>query len=367
MRVSNGIEIREADESRLEEARADGFVPLVSVTNGQETREVHPDKLALAEADGFYADNGALDTAVDAARGAAQGVTLGFGDELAGANESLAYAADSHPLATAASLMNPGTAGKTISEAVTNFILAQKNTEGAREAYVSGRDSERASNRRARERSPVAYGGGQLAGAGATSLATGGGAAALTGAGAAEGLGSSDADLLEGDVLEAGKDAVLGGAAGLAAAGAGKAIGSVAGRGKPAARALDPYLPAHEQVEPGMVRKGAELVGRAGEKVGDFFNNAGDLTKSAFSLVTAGKSNAIQGAARVAEKIPDIVEKGATISLETIERLAPQLGRFGSVLMQAAQRGGNALATTNFLLQQTEPEYQEALKKLNEN
>lgn len=367
MRVSNGIETLEVDESRLAEAEADGFKPLVRVSNGSDVREVHPDDLALAEADGFRAEGGVLETAGDLARGVVQGESLGFGDELKGANDALAYGADESPVVTALSAMSPAGMGKNVSEMVMNHILGRKNGSDTIQTYEKSRDAERTANREARTRSPVAYNAGQVGGAVATSVIPGGGAAKLAATGAAEGLGASEADLLEGDVVGAARDTAIGGATGLAFAGAGKIAGKLAGKLTPAVkpeRFADPYLPVQEA--PAVGAKAAQFVGNAGKKVGEFFEGLGSVPKAAMSVATGGKSNMINRAAKIAERAPELVKKGALISAETIDMLAPQLGKFGPILVEAAQRGGNSLATTNFLLQQTDPEYQEALKNLNE-
>lgn len=134
-------------------------------------------------------------------RGALQGVTMGFSDEIAGAVRSLFGGKD----------------------------------------YRREREKERSANTQASEQHPYLYGGAELAaglatpipGAGAVKAAGTGakllkaaGSAAL--AGGAAGLGSSTADLTKGDFHGAINDtvsnALLGGAIGLAGAGLGKAV-----------------------------------------------------------------------------------------------------------------------------------------------
>lgn len=131
-------------------------------------------------------------------RGGAQGITLGFGDEIAGAIGSLF-------------------GGK---------------------SYRSGRDENRAGNKAAQEANPLLYGGAELAAGLATpipglgaakagaGLAVHAGKAAL--AGGIAGLGSSEADLTRGDFRGAVNDtvsnALLGGAIGLAGGGIGKLV-----------------------------------------------------------------------------------------------------------------------------------------------
>lgn len=126
-------------------------------------------------------------------RGALQGATLGFGDELAGLVES---------------------------------IVTDKT-------YEQARDESRAKNKAAQEAHPWLYGGGELAGGAATALIPGVGAAGGLGkaiaTGAAAGLGSSEADLTKGEVGQAVADTAIGGALGGLAHGAGKAIGGLVG------------------------------------------------------------------------------------------------------------------------------------------
>lgn len=126
-------------------------------------------------------------------RGALQGATLGFSDELAGVIES---------------------------------VVTDKT-------YEQARDESRSKNKAAQEAHPWLYGGGELAGGAATALVPGLGAAGGLGkavaTGAAAGLGSSDADLTKGEFGKAAVDTAVGGAAGLAAHGAGKAIGGLVG------------------------------------------------------------------------------------------------------------------------------------------
>lgn len=56
-----------------------------------------------------------------------------------------------------------------------------------------------------------------------------------------------------------------------------------------------------------------------------------------------------------------------TMRLDDIAKNAPQkLGKFGRVMQDAAQRGSQAVAVTNFILQQNNPEYREQLRKLEE-
>jgi hypothetical protein len=66
IKVSNGKDTFEVDEHKLDEAKADGFVPTVKVTNGKDVHDVHPNDLHMAEADGYSPidsdESGFLDT-----------------------------------------------------------------------------------------------------------------------------------------------------------------------------------------------------------------------------------------------------------------------------------------------------------------
>lgn len=140
------------------------------------------------------------------ARGAAQGISLGFADELAGVVESAMSA----------------------------------------KSYRQARDESRANYARAQEDNPITYGAGELGGGVATALLPVGvasmaarglaGAAAL---GGAAGAGMSEADLTEGDVGGLARDTALGAGAGALTHGAltlaGKAARAVAPRARAAA------------------------------------------------------------------------------------------------------------------------------------
>ncbi len=133
-------------------------------------------------------------------RGVKQGVTMGFGDEIAGALES---------------------------------AFSDKT-------YKQARDEARASDKAAQEAHPWLYGGGNLAGGAATmlipglnvakgaTLAASAGRAAL--AGGIAGLGGSDAEDLGGIVKDTAVGAALGGAAGAAGHGIGKWLAAAPGR-----------------------------------------------------------------------------------------------------------------------------------------
>lgn len=142
-------------------------------------------------------------------RGAAQGATLGFADELAGAGE-----------------------------AAGDVIKHPSDFSNLIELYKKHRDESRANFEAAKKTNPKTYMAGELGGGAAAMLTPGlgalegvGGAAAL---GAAAGLGTSNADLTQGDVGTAAQDvakgAALGGVGGMAAEAASPAISSLLAR-----------------------------------------------------------------------------------------------------------------------------------------
>ena len=75
----------EVDEDKVSEAEKDGFLPVVS--NGTEEHRVSFSDLPLAAKDGYspISSIGKLESGL---RGLAQGVSMGFADEITGALES---------------------------------------------------------------------------------------------------------------------------------------------------------------------------------------------------------------------------------------------------------------------------------------
>jgi hypothetical protein len=128
---------------------------------------------------------GALESGV---RGAAQGVSLGFADEITGAGEALLdkIKGEDAPLS---------------------------------DLYAKRRDESRANYHKAEEDNPLAYGAGQVGGGAATMFVPGLGAAkgvkGLATLGGLAGLGSSEADSAAGMVMDTAKGAGLGAATGM--------------------------------------------------------------------------------------------------------------------------------------------------------
>lgn len=134
-------------------------------------------------------------------RGAAQGLSFGFADEAAG-----------------------------LGEAALDWL--KNDPQGFMDNYKKHRDESRDLYKKAETANPGTYMTGQVAGAIAPALLTAGGSTAATAAslaaqGAAQGLGSSEADLTEGDVGGALRDTAIGTGTGLVAAGAGKLLNKI--------------------------------------------------------------------------------------------------------------------------------------------
>lgn len=201
-----------------------------------------------------------------AARGAAQGATGGFGEELVAAMQTLPRWA--RALTPVGALMEPVQMMAEISSGVSPETRARAAAVDAeREArpdapdlgtrYRDVRDSERRANERARAANPKAYIAGEIGGALPSAVAMGGsgtlGALVKGGAkmGAVSGLGTSRADLTQGDVGQAATDTALGAGVGAASGVVGYALPKALGAAmRPAAR------------------KGAELLERLGLRKG---------------------------------------------------------------------------------------------------
>lgn len=145
------------------------------------------------------------------ARGAAQGATAGFQDEMAGAMRSAPGAFAMEPLGAALHYAYRKLAGDHSKDA----------------AYSAGRDDWRAGDTAASAAHPVASGISNVVGGALTLPATG--LLGTIGTGAALGLGNSEADLHKGEYAKAGLDTLIGGTGGAIAHGAGQALSGAAG------------------------------------------------------------------------------------------------------------------------------------------
>ena len=162
---------------------------------------------------------GGPSTGEAALQGFGQGASFGFSDELAGLGAEAAY------------LGTPFTpaVGPMLSDE-TAYRLFGTKTAGEH-PYARVRDMMRRENAQAQKGHPIAYAGGQLAGAVATPGPKGAGAARLAkqGAmyGALAGAGLSEADLVKGDVGGAATDTAIGAGTGAVLA---PTVGSISGR-----------------------------------------------------------------------------------------------------------------------------------------
>lgn len=287
-------------------------------------------------------DPGVLESA---GRGALQGVSLGFGDEIYGG-------------------------GKALFDALNEGDLS--DLEGR---YRSERDAVRKANAAAEEANPTAYTGGNIAGSVATSFVPGlniakaatlGGRVALgAGLGAAAGLGNSDADVTQGEVgqaaLDTAKGAALGG--GLVAGGeklVAPAARFIGGKAKDAMPVLSNAAAwtgdklAQSAAAPASEARGGLLdlgmAAASGLAMGD--PTAGILTAIGRR---AAAPYAKQGGALVANKVSELLKTDPS-----------KLGKFAAPLMEAAKRGNKSLAATQYLLQQRDPEFSQMKKQLEE-
>ena len=275
------------------------------------------------------------------ARGLAQGASMGFSDEIVGGVEALWDKA------------------------------VNGDEQSLKELYQKHRDESRAANKAASEANPVSYGAGQVGGAIGTAFVPGLGGANITklGAlGATQGLGSSEADLTEGDLSGAARDTAIGGATGLAIGGAGKAIGALGSKaGTGIKNVIDDVATApmgQAGAQMGMVARGIELGGKLGGAVNKGFDAMGDMGRSATALLTGGASLGVNAGTKVLEKAPGISQKVAGYIAPSLESIIPKMGKFSKTLSDAAARGGTALAAASWVLQQTNPEYREMYQKL---
>lgn len=137
---------------------------------------------------GFELENGGMSKLQSFGAGAAQGASLGFADEGAGAISAIPKIAES-------------------------VLSGKVNPQELLEDYRNSRDSFRKKFGEAKETNPKSYLGGELAGGAATLAVPGAPEASLANMaamGGIQGLGNSTADLTQGDVGGAAKDAAIG-------------------------------------------------------------------------------------------------------------------------------------------------------------
>lgn len=100
--------------------------------------------------------------------------------------------------------------------------------------------------------------------------------------------------------------------------------------------------------------------------------NVKDLATYGAGALTAGPIGGVAGPLlrrtvgdRAASTGAAVLDKGAKMLLdpETVGQIAPRMGQYGKILLDAANRSGAALNATHFLLGKTDPGYREALKQ----
>lgn len=109
---------------------------------------------------------------------------------------------------------------------------------------------------------------------------------------------------------------------------------------------------------PGMASQLLDKAKSAGTSMNQGFSG------SAYGKVARHLIPGAQKAADILETAPGMIQGTASLTVDTVEALAPKFGRFAGQLKEAASRSASALATTDFLLQQQEPEYQKMKKDL---
>lgn len=224
--------------------------------------------------------------------GAAQGATLGFGDEAGGVVQALG--------------------AKYLPESLGGDSQAAGRPFG--ELYRQNRDAIRGQNLAAEHAQPGAYLGGNLVGGLPSAIASGGGVAAMAALGATNALGDSTAESAGGMA----GDAVLGGAIGGVAGAAGKALGGAMGW-------LSDYA-------------GGKVAAIEGKVLGDAAKEAAAVTRTARSAA----GNAAQDAYKQLEHLRELGRLGQLSPEQTqvAQRLASELGDKAQdkLLASAAQK-----------------------------
>ena len=294
--------------------------------------DLHPSEVTPAEEPGMLEAG---------ARGLAQGATLGFGDELYGA----------------------GNAGV---QALKKGSLADLHSD-----YAKGRDEVRANNDAAKKAHPYAYGAGELAGSAVPLAASGASVPALAATGAVGAVGNSDSS----DPATLAKQAAMGGAmTGAAGAAMGAAAQSPVGKyiGDRLSGAAENFAttPLFNKVADAtnIVGKTKGLVGKlAGSGIlPESIQPAADAVSGAAGRMAAYKSplapiQAVSDASRGMSFLQDGVAKALDLTEGQFSRISKT--PYFQSLKNAVENGGpTAAATTHYILQQTDPKYQELLK-----
>lgn len=235
--------------------------------------------------------------AESAARGAAQGASFGFIDEVTGGAQ--AFADDiKRGISADAPVAKYDNFGR-----ITN--LDEINRGGT---YEKRRDESRAAYKEAQKANPVAYGAGEIVGGVASGIAIPGGSANTlksamkTGAafGAAQGAGSSEADSLGGVLRDSATGALVGAGGGAVGYGAIKAGGAVADKVRP------------------VIEKGKTYLGENFKNIGELaaFKSSGATLKDWRAARKTGEANKVgrfmlDSELKVGDTVDDVAEKFA--------------------------------------------------------
>jgi hypothetical protein len=270
------------------------------------------------------------------ARGGTQGLTAGFADEASG-------------------LLGA------VGEKAMHLFADGLGDKSFGDTYREYRDAYRSGDKAAEQANPNAFGGSQVAGTLAGSALVPGASAAKLGlAGAASGLGHSEADT----ALGMAKDTAMGGAIGY---GGGKALNGLAGA---AAKRFSPT--ALEEIATSPIPSNISgLAKNASRRASKIFDS---VVPKPLQEAVGGVADIVSGSvgqylpkATTIAKGADKIARGTQSALAwALDKHPEKLGKFAPRLQQAAQRGASALATTSFLLQQKDPEFQQMLKDANE-
>lgn len=238
------------------------------------------------------------------ARGAGQGVSLGFGDELAGAAGAVGTAW--------------GRAGRRLLDGKLLPDSLEAEVDAVGRGYRKARDEVRAENADAERSNGGAYLAGQIGGGAATGIATGGLGHGLKGAlatgaaeGAVSGFGGSGSDLTKQDVKEyarAAGDALKGGGLGLVGGGVGYGIG-----------------------------KGVRAAGRWGKDVLD--RARGSLRASAEAVQEAEERAAAEAAQEAEVRMGKAHAQGLEMNAKLDRKKAQEAGRKAMQEARAAREG----------------------------
>jgi hypothetical protein len=210
VKSADGVE-KAVSEANISKAEADGFYPIV--TNGKEEKRVKVANLEKAKASGFVLKED-VPLVKSALGGLSQGLTMGFGDEILGAVE--------------------GGGNYLLDRAAHAVEGVPYEGDSLKESYQKARDERRLAYGESARQNPKTEMVGQVVGGITSSVAAPVSTSikGVAGISAVNALGSSDADLTEGDLLGVAKDTAIGTGAGLAIYGAGNLVGKGVKAGK---------------------------------------------------------------------------------------------------------------------------------------